>query len=124
MSQLNDPTDTQAAIDLLSAYRTGMDAILNLLEGKNSLNADEDKTVRQMYGSLKDDLGTDRNHLENASRPGQTTHVQETVVLPALHEAHVHLMPATNTNPIRSRWFSAVSDAKVDIDHALSQLKT
>ncbi len=124
MSEQSDCSERQDAIGVLSGYDRRMDILQNLLSGAGQrLSGDKKADVVEKYRSLKDDLKADKHRLERTKARGEITHSETAFVLPAVAGALTHLKPATNSNPVNSRWFDAVYAAHVDIDFALAGLR-
>lgn len=111
----------QYVIDSLSHYDKRIDRLMSVLSEGRQMDM---KLATELYSAIKADLRSDHKSLEARRRSGETTAVEDAYLIPALHEALVHLHPATNTNPHNSDWYSAVYDAHIDISHVLFQLQS
>ena len=123
MSELADSSEKQTALDFLSEYERQMNALMERLRPGDGMNSDEREEVREMYRSLKESLKADKHRLESTQRRGEITHLEYAFLLPTVSEALTELRPAVNSNPIKSRWDSAVYAAHVDISHTLCELR-
>ncbi len=102
----------------LRQYAAFMDSLISLLES----NADREKLTED-YKRLKHDLKERCSELKRKESDRSITPTEKAFLLPALIGASVQLRPATNSNPKSAAWHSAVYEAKIDIEHMLSQLK-
>lgn len=114
--------DKTAVIESLSAYAERMDVLLELLSERLTTQ-DARQRATELYRALKEDMRSDHQDLSRRHNRGETTEIANAYLVPALHGAITRLRPATNTDPANSDWFGAVSEAHVDIAHALSQLQ-
>ena len=118
-----DTEDKRTAVTYLSAYVARMEDLMTILSRGRSMTQMDRQSASEMYRTLKDDIKEDYRQLSRKSGRGETSDTEEAILLPAVHGASTRLRPATNTNPLNSNWLDAVYSAKIDIDHALDQLK-
>lgn len=118
-----DIEDKRTAVTYLSAYAARMDDLIRILSRGNSMTQLDRQHVAEMYNTLKEEIRADYRRLSRKSGRGETNDTEEAFLLPAVHGASTRLRPATDTNPLNSNWLDAAQSAKIDIDHALDQLK-
>jgi hypothetical protein len=92
---------------------------MNLLGEKRWFSLAERGTVEERYRSLKNDLkaAAKAPFLHQPMRNRELTLCESAFYDPAVRKAAIALRPATNSNPIASRWYSAVSEAQMHYRH-------
>jgi pantothenate synthetase len=123
MTTSTDSHDEENAVALLSTYGRRIEDLMAILSRGHSMSVAERAKATEMYRSLKDDLKEDCRRLSRKESQGEATHIESAFLLPAVCDASTKLRPATNTNPITSRWTDAVYDARIDIYYFLDALK-
>lgn len=122
MNEKFDPNDIQAVSDALRGFLRRCDQVLALLEGKRYLKPHERGEVTTIYASLKAELGAAAKNGTLSGRREPRTRVEECFYDSTVRKAHIALRPATNSNPISSRWYSAVYDAQLELSYKLHDL--
>jgi len=123
MTKPTDSYDRENAVAFLSAYADRIEGLAALLSRGYSINLTERAKATEMYRSLKSDLKEDCRRLSRKESKGEATPVEVAFLLPAVCNASTKLRPATNTNPVTSRWADAIYEARIEIYYPLDQLR-
>lgn len=117
-----DPSDLSVVAGALRSYEQRCEEILTLLDDKRSLFPTEREEARRLYESLKNDLKAAAKHGMLSKRRERQSRTEECFYEPAVRQAAIALRPATNTNPLTSGWFHAVSDAESELSYWLHSI--
>ena len=116
-------TDRDDVIRRACGYRDRILEILDLIGDRPPLDADEKGRARSLYTTLKGKLREDVQAGATIRGRLALTETEKHFFQPAVEQASATLQAATNTAPIRSKWFSQLYSARTDITHALGQLE-
>ena len=127
MPEKFDWNDLQAVRDAMLAFEARCEQIMAILADKKHLAPFERDEVQALYRQLKDDLkaAAKSGSIYGARSRDQLTRAEFAFYDPAVRRAAIDLRPATNSNPITSRWFSAVHEAQMEFSyyrHGLDKL--
>lgn len=113
------PVDAAAVLAAMEEFEARCDRIMLLLGDKRRLDPDELADVREQYTSLKTDLkeAAKAPYVHEPKRARELSVCESAFYDPAVRKAHIALRPATNSNPISSRWFSAVHEAQMEFSY-------
>ena len=91
--------------------------------GVKPFGAAERAKSKELYTSLKNDFKAAAHYgtTDGGNRP--RTDVEDAYYYPAICGALTYLKPAINSDPLATDWFSAIENAKCDIDAMLCQLE-
>ena len=117
-----DPSSIRAIVAALRGYEQRCEAILVLLGDRQGLVPVERDEIRRLYEALKTDLKTAERYGTLSGRRQARSPAEERFFEPAVRKSFLHLCPATNSDPIASHWFGAVSDAKTELSSWLLNL--
>ena len=112
-----DATELAAVSVAFQEFETRCDQILLLLSGKFSLTASERADVARLYQKLKADLEKAAKYGTVSGTRSDQTCAEQYFYHRAAHRAYRALRPATNTNPILSDWYAAVSEARAELSY-------
>ncbi|GAB2662943.1 hypothetical protein [Arenimonas aestuarii] len=110
-----DPEELAAIASELEELEKRCERVLGLLGDKRHLTRREREDVEILYRELKSDLKAAAKHGTLSRTNRDKTRAEECFFDPALRRAAVALSPAVNSNPISSRWFSAVYEAQTEL---------
>lgn len=120
MNEEFDVDEIRAIRAKLLGYQAQCSQIMDGIGDRVTLSADERSKLQDLYTNLKSDLKTEAAALwksrDNLSR------AEECFYEPAIRKAAVALRPATNSNPITSRWFSALYDCEGEFSYILHSM--
>jgi hypothetical protein len=122
MNENFDTGEIRAIAEALREYERRCEEILSLLADKRHLLPNERSTVEELYRALKEDLKRAAKHGTLSGNRQPQTRAEQCFYDPALRRAAIDLRPATNSNPISSRWFGAVSEARSELSYWLHNL--
>lgn len=117
-----DTHELQSIRDKLVGFDARCDEVMAMISGKKHLSREDRAHVEELYRSLKEDLkraaaiGTVRDEKR------ALTDAEKRFYAPAVRSAALALMPAVNSNPITSNWFSALYDAQIEFAHCMPKL--
>ncbi len=118
------PDDELRAIaEVMRAFERRCDEILALLGDKRYLTRNERMQIELLYRGLKDDIKRAAKHGTLSGLRAPLSRAEQCFYDPAVRRAATDLRPATNSNPITSRWFSAINDARGEFSYWLSNLE-
>ncbi len=109
--------EQQSISDKLASFDARCEAIMTLLGDKRRLSPEDRAHVEELYRSLKDDLKRAAMVGTVSGEKRALTDAEERFYAPAVRAAALALMPAVNSNPITSNWFSALYDAQIEFAH-------
>ena len=118
-----DEGEVQAGVEFFERYSNEMGALLSLLDPGRSMTRMDRAKAAEIYASLKNRLKQDYKRLAGKESKQGLTHIEGAFLLPAVRQASARLRPATNSNPVKTNWHSALYSAKIDVDYFLHQLK-
>lgn len=122
MGEKFDAAELQTVKAAMERFVHRCDAIIELIGEKRSLPPHERADVEQLYRDLKEDLkAAAKNGTVDGARR-EKTRVEDCFYNPAVQRAAIDLRPATNSHPIKSRWLSAVFEARAEFTYWLHNL--
>lgn len=124
MSETFDPAELSAVAAALQLFADRCEEILALLGEKRTLPPHEREKIARLYRDLKGDLDEARKYGTLSGKRGIRTRAEDCFYDPAVRRAHIDLRPATNSHPIKSRWFAAVLEAKWEFSYWKCNLET
>lgn len=110
-----DPEELAAIASELEELEKRCERVLALLGDKRHLTLREREDVEILYRELKSDLKAAAMHGTLSRTNRDKTRAEQCFLDPALRRAALSLRPAVNSNPISSRWFSAISEARMEL---------
>lgn len=122
MSETFDSEDLRTVASAMRSFEQRCEKILALLGDKRSLSPFERSEIEGRYRSLKADLKEASKYGTVSGRRQPLTRAETCFYYPAVRRAAIDLRPATNSNPISSRWFSAVYEARSQFSYWLHNL--
>jgi hypothetical protein len=123
MSEQFDPEEISAVADAMSEYERRCDELMTLLNDKRHLSIDERLNIQRLYQELKDDLKRDAKFGTLDGERRAVSRSEQCFFSPAVRQAAIALRPATNSNPIASKWFHAVQAAQMELSYYQNNLK-
>lgn len=118
-----DTHELQSIRDKLAGFDERCEAIMTLLGDKRQLSREDRAHVEELYRSLKDDMKRAAAVGTVSGEKRALTDAEERFYAPAVRAAALALAPAINSNPITSRWFSALYDAQIEFAHHMPKLE-
>ena len=117
MNENWDIEELKAVAAALAAFEARCEEIMMLLGEKRYLPQDERERVQDMYRSLKTDLKEAAKYGTLSGMREPLSRAESAFYDGAIRKAHIALRPATNSNPITSRWFGAVHEAQMEFSY-------
>jgi hypothetical protein len=111
-------TARQLALEKLKYFESQCDELMAVLNDRKQFNSDEREHVQSLYRALKDELKAAAKNGTVSGKSDGLTDEERYFYKPAVQKAALALRPATNSDPIKSDWFSAVYDARLDLSHS------
>lgn len=122
MGEQFDPDEIRAAAEVMLGFHRRCEEILTLLGEKRWLSTHKRLEVERLYRSLKHDLKEAAGTGTLSRRRRTMTRVESCFFDPSVRRAAIALRPATNSNPISSRWFAAVYEAQLELSYWLHNM--
>jgi hypothetical protein len=113
----------QSVRDKLVSFNVRSEALMTLLSDKRRLSPEDRAHFEELYRSLKDDLKRAAMVGTASGEKRALTDAEERFYAPAVRAAAMALVPAVNSNPITSNWFSALYDAQIELAHYMPKLE-
>lgn len=113
----NDADELRRVASVMAAFEARCEEIMTLLGEKRYLKPAERQEIEAKYRSLKGDLKSLAKHGTTDTDRREKTEVEQFFFDSAVRRAAIDLRPATNSNPISSRWFSAVHEAQMEFSY-------
>lgn len=111
-------------INELRRFEEALVAAGRELQGKSTLTALERSTVVEKYSLVKSELSVANKHGTVGGAQRAQTQSEARYFAPAVKQALIALRASTNSNPIRSRWSSLLSEAAREISYHLGRMET
>lgn len=118
-----DTHELQSIRDKLARFDSRCEAVMALLGDKRHLSREDRAHVDELYRSLKDDLKRAAAVGTVSGEKRAPTDAEERFYGPAVRAAALALAPAVNSNPVTSRWSSALYDAQIEFAHYMPKLE-
>lgn len=96
---------------------------MDFLGDSRHLSPEERAHAEELYRSLKDDLKRAAAVGTVSGEKRAPIDAEERFYRPAVRAAALALAPAVNSNPITSRWSSALYDAQIEFAHYMPKLE-
>lgn len=112
-----------AAIDAMRAFENRCNEISARIGEKKRLEPYERSELEQLYKALKSDLGAAAKCGTLSGRREIQTRIESAFYDPAVRKAHIALRPATNSNPLTSKWVGALWEAGSEFSYFLHQME-
>lgn len=114
-TNLSHDPNNKLVLDKITHFETRCDELMSLLSDKRQASSDELEHVKGVYLALKNDLKAAAKYGTVSGKPQELTEAERYFYKPTVQKAALALRPATNSDPIKSDWFSAVYDAHIDL---------
>lgn len=105
----------------LRALLIQMDTLEDAL-ANSSTSTVKKQEAKTLYADLKKDLRTAAAYGTTDGKKRQKTEGEEHFYHPAVRRALAYLTPAINSDPQRADWYSAIQDARGELEPMLRQL--
>lgn len=114
-TNLSHGPNNKLVLDKITHFETRCDELMSLLNNKRQASSGELEHAKSLYLSLKNDLKAAAKYGTVSGKPQEITEAEHYFYKPTVQKAALALRPATNSDPIKSDWFSAVYDAHIDL---------
>lgn len=121
MTENFDADEIRAIRAKLLGFQSRCKQISNEIGDHKSLTINEKAKLQELYTSLKADLKTESAALRKSWN--DLSRAEECFYEPAIRKAAIALRPAINSNPITSRWFSALYDCEGEFSYVLFNME-
>lgn len=118
-----DPQDAAKGLATLRSFAARMSEILELLDGRQRVTADEKLHLQELFRSLKADLKTEADRSRTTRGEAELNEVERRYVNPAVFQASANNNVAWNSHPINSDWYSELFGARTDLTYFLHELE-
>lgn len=118
-----DKSELAAAMASMREFENRCNDISNRIGSKHHIDPYERSELEHLYKALKFDLKEAAKCGTLSGRREPQTRIESAFFDPAVRKAHIALRPATNSNPLTSRWVGALWEAGSEFSYFLHQME-